>query len=148
MTVSELARTFGISPDAVRHYTRIGLLHPKRNQSNQYREYDSADVRRLHLLIGAKQLGFRLRDIGEILGALENGKSPELTAERLLDRQIGYLRAQVKDSMSQLSRVEAVSTLLRKHPDSHKSETTILQLIEESANAWLSEANSPRVRDR
>ena len=148
MTVSELARIFGISPDAVRHYTRIGLLHPKRNQNNQYREYDSADVRRLHLLIGAKRLGFRLRDIVEILGAQENGKSPELTAERLLDRQLGHLRAQVKDSMSQLSRVEAMSALLRAHPDSRNSETTILQLIEESANAWLSEANAPCVRDR
>ncbi len=35
--VNELAKFCDVSPDTIRHYTRIGLLKPSRNPENGYR---------------------------------------------------------------------------------------------------------------
>jgi len=40
MTVSDLAKKSGATPDAVRYYTRMGLLRPERDPINRYRLYD------------------------------------------------------------------------------------------------------------
>lgn len=46
-TVTQLARAAGSTPDAVRHYTDIGLLCPQRDRGNNYRRYSEADRQRL-----------------------------------------------------------------------------------------------------
>jgi DNA-binding transcriptional MerR regulator len=50
MTVIELARLAGVTADAVRYYARVGLLSPKRNAANGYREFSAFDVRRLRFI--------------------------------------------------------------------------------------------------
>ncbi len=49
MNVSDLARLVGVTPDAVRYYTRIGLLHPVRDPNNGYRQFSSSDIDRHHV---------------------------------------------------------------------------------------------------
>ena len=39
MYVKQLAKLMGVTADTVRHYTRIGLLHPIRSEENGYQEY-------------------------------------------------------------------------------------------------------------
>ena len=46
MYVKQLATLMGVTPDTVRHYTRIGLLTPIRSQSNGYQQYTKADRQR------------------------------------------------------------------------------------------------------
>jgi len=49
MRVNELAKSSSITSDAVRYYTRIGLLHPKRDSINGYRKYSAEDLQRAML---------------------------------------------------------------------------------------------------
>ena len=48
MRVSELAKNLEVNPDTVRYYTRIGLLRPRKNAENGYKEYDERDISRLN----------------------------------------------------------------------------------------------------
>ena len=50
MYVKQLATLMGVTPDTVRHYTRIGLLTPIRSQSNGYQQYTKADRQRLQFI--------------------------------------------------------------------------------------------------
>lgn len=63
MFVNEVAKSAEVSADAVRYYSRIGLLSPTRNPENSYREYTHQDVSRVRFIRKAKWLGFTLKDI-------------------------------------------------------------------------------------
>ena len=42
MTANVLAKETDVSLHTIRHYTRIGLLHPSRNPSNNYKVYQAS----------------------------------------------------------------------------------------------------------
>ncbi len=50
MKVSELPRLTWVTPAAIRHYMRIGLLCPKRNPINDYQLFGSDDVERVNFI--------------------------------------------------------------------------------------------------
>ncbi len=66
-TRGALAREAGITAEAVRFYERRGLLKaPARNESG-YRIYDDEALRRIRFIHRARELGFSLQEINELL---------------------------------------------------------------------------------
>ena len=79
MRIGELAKTTGIGIDAIRFYERHGLLpEPKRRESG-YRTYAVDDVRQLQFIARAKQLGFSLQEIRELL-ELSNARDTDVAS--------------------------------------------------------------------
>lgn len=74
MTVTELAIIQGTTPDTVRYYTRLKLLHPKKS-INGYKHYSERDAKRMKFILSARHLGFAVADIEQILGEAERGHS-------------------------------------------------------------------------
>jgi MerR family mercuric resistance operon transcriptional regulator len=67
MTIGQMARSAGASVETIRFYEREGLLeHPARSASG-YRKYAPKAVARLRLIRQAKELGFSLNEIKELL---------------------------------------------------------------------------------
>lgn len=67
LTIGRLAKRAGFSVETVRFYGRRGLLpEPSRNSAG-YRCYAPEDVDRLRFIRRAKELGFSLDDIAELL---------------------------------------------------------------------------------
>ena len=66
-TISEAAKRADVGIDTVRYYERNRLLREAPRRSSGYREYDGDDVRRLRFIRRAKELGFTLAEIGELL---------------------------------------------------------------------------------
>ena len=67
MTIGKLAKEAGISTDAVRFYERCGLIpEPARTASN-YRVYPAEDAVQLRFIKRAKDLGFSLSEIRELI---------------------------------------------------------------------------------
>lgn len=67
MTIGRLAKTAGVNIDTIRYYERNGLLPMPARRASGYREYSSADVSRLRFILRAKDLGFTLAEIAELL---------------------------------------------------------------------------------
>ncbi|MDQ7010317.1 MAG: heavy metal-responsive transcriptional regulator [Mariprofundaceae bacterium] len=67
MKIGELARQARVSIDAVRFYEQRGLLPRPARSSSGYRQYVSDDVRRLRFIVHAKDLGFTLEEIRQLL---------------------------------------------------------------------------------
>ena len=79
MRIGELAKTTGIGIDAIRFYERHGLLpEPKRRESG-YRTYAFDDVHLLQFIARAKQLGFSLQEIRELL-ELSNARDTDVAS--------------------------------------------------------------------
>ena len=68
LTIGELAATAHVGVETIRFYEREGLIPEPRRSASGYRQYDDADVWRLSFIRRAKDLGFTLRDIAELLG--------------------------------------------------------------------------------
>src|SRR5438128_2434299 len=78
-TIGALARSAGVSVETVRYYERRGLLHqPSRGAG--YRQYSGDDLARLQLVRRAKDLGFTLTEIRELLGAAASGSADDVLA--------------------------------------------------------------------
>ena len=77
MKIGEVARAAGVGIDAVRFYEREGLLPKPARRPSGYREYTPAAVVDLRFIKRAKQLGFSLKEISELLSI---GREPDATA--------------------------------------------------------------------
>jgi DNA-binding transcriptional MerR regulator len=67
LTIGGLADEAGVSIDTVRFYERRGLLPEPARTAGGYRAYSADDTWRLRFILRAKELGFTLREIGDLL---------------------------------------------------------------------------------
>ncbi len=76
MQIGQLAKSAGVTVQAVRFYERKGLLPSPPRKESGYRIYGEADARRLQFVRQAKRLGFSLGEIQSILYMRHRGVSP------------------------------------------------------------------------
>jgi Hg(II)-responsive transcriptional regulator len=67
LTIGQVARQAGVGVETVRFYEREGLLEEPVRRASGYRQYSEQVVKRIHFIKRAQQLGFSLKEIGELL---------------------------------------------------------------------------------
>ena len=77
----EFAELAGITPRALRHYDRLGLLKPQRTDAG-YRAYSTRDLARLEQIIALKFIGVPLRRIGQFTARTPDALANALRAQR------------------------------------------------------------------
>jgi MerR family transcriptional regulator, thiopeptide resistance regulator len=77
------AQLAGVTPRALRHYDRLGLLKPKRTRAG-YRVYFVGDIERLEQIVALKFLGIPLRKIGLLITRTPKELARALDAQRRL----------------------------------------------------------------
>jgi DNA-binding transcriptional MerR regulator len=113
MLIGEVAREAGVSRDAVRLYTRLGLVTCTSRQagSRLYADYDASAVKLVKGIKTAQSVGFTLSELGPIFtaqfsGCLDEGRQRELLTAKLAQiddkrQQLGqiseFLRAKLED---------------------------------------------------
>lgn len=74
MTIGQVAKDSGVGVDTIRFYEREGLLpRPPRTPSG-YRTYPADTPRRLHFIKRARDLGFTLQEIVDLLNLSDEGQ--------------------------------------------------------------------------
>ena len=80
MTIGQLAGHTRVTPRAIRHYERLGLIEaPLRTDAN-YRLFDSDSVSRIRFIAKCRSLGFSLPEIADFLRIMED---PEHTCAQV-----------------------------------------------------------------
>ena len=67
LTVGKLAEFADVNVETIRFYERKGLMPKPLRKPSGYRLYSQDDVKRLQFIVHAKDLGFSLREIKELL---------------------------------------------------------------------------------
>lgn len=67
LTIGKVARRAGVGIDTVRFYERKGLIADPPRSDSGYRHYPEDTVARLRFIKKAKELGFSLKEIRELL---------------------------------------------------------------------------------
>ncbi|ASP40069.1 MerR family transcriptional regulator [Bacterioplanes sanyensis] len=129
MKVQQLATLSGVKADTIRHYVRIGLLVPQKG-SNGYHQFSDTDARRLSFIMQARQLGFTLHDIGQIMALAEHGESPCPTVRQLIEPRLSEARSRLAAMQQLVERMEAAVEQWQHQPDCHPCGYHICHLIE------------------
>jgi MerR family transcriptional regulator, copper efflux regulator len=67
MKIGEVARATGVSERMIRHYEKIGLMPKAARRDSGYRDYDDGDVHTLKFIGRARDLGFPIEEIRQLL---------------------------------------------------------------------------------
>jgi Cu(I)-responsive transcriptional regulator len=109
MNISEAAAGSGVSAKMIRHYEAIGLVQKPRRTGANYRTYSDADVHVLRFVRAARELGFSIAEIGELLDLWRDRRRPSRKVKALvtahvksLERRIAELEA-MKSTLEQLA---------------------------------------------
>jgi MerR family copper efflux transcriptional regulator len=108
LTIGRIAQSAGVAIDTIRFYEREGLLPEPKRRPSGYREYDQGAVSRLRFIRRAKDLGFTLEEIRELLalsadrhGGVVGVKERAAARLQAIDDRIAELQ-RVRDGLSEL----------------------------------------------
>ena len=106
MRVKEIAQKAGVSAETVRYYVRIGLLKPSDSDKSGYRRFSASHLNMLRFIMRAKQLGFTLSEIGEILRMAHRGKTPCPMVRDIVKRHVKDNKVDLEALRSLQARME------------------------------------------
>jgi MerR family redox-sensitive transcriptional activator SoxR len=98
LTITQVAKQFGLRSSALRYYESIGILLPPNRVSGR-RRYDGAALHRLAVIQHARQLGFSLEEIRELFGGFRPGTPASQRWRELSQRKLTELEASVERIM-------------------------------------------------
>ena len=66
-SVGKTAKLVGMTAETLRHYDRVGLIRPVKDEWTKYRRYTDRDVIRLNIVSALRSMGIPLREIKTML---------------------------------------------------------------------------------
>lgn len=96
MNISQAAKASGLSSKQIRDYEKLGLIKPSHRTESNYRTYAEADIQRLGFIRHAREVGFSLAQIGELLAFRD---APSHNCEEILhftDKHIADLSEKIE----------------------------------------------------
>src|SRR5213593_2263307 len=97
LSTSQVARAAGVNIQTLRYYERRGLLVAPRRSDSGYRQYAEDAVGRLRFIKHAKELGFSLREIQELLALRIRHRDACDTVERRTREKIELVEQTIRD---------------------------------------------------
>lgn len=104
-SIGQLARSTGVKVPTIRYYESIGLMPEAGRSSGNQRLYAQAEVRRLAFIRHARELGFPLEAIRDLLGLSDKPDQTCAAADRIA-------RAQLAEVQSRIARLRALEAEL------------------------------------
>lgn len=98
----ELARRTSSNPETVRYYEKIGLMPEPPRTPSGYRVYDEVHERRLRFILRARELGFGIEEVRNLL-VLVDGET--FTCAEIRELTLHHL-ADVQTKIADLKRLE------------------------------------------
>ena len=67
MKIGQVSTGSGVSQRMIRHYEKIGLMPPAARRDSGYRDYDQRDLHTLRFIGRARDVGFPIEEIRQLL---------------------------------------------------------------------------------
>lgn len=100
MNIGAVAKASGVSTKMIRHYESIGLLSPASRSDSGYRRYSEKDVGNLQFIRRARDLGFSLEEIRNLLGLWQDRTRPSREVKALAQQHLDFLDKKLEEILS------------------------------------------------
>lgn len=128
MNIGEAAKTSRVSAKMIRYYEQIGLIPPAARTGAGYRSYTQSDIHRLHFIRRARDLGFSVAEIGDLLSLWNDQSRKSADVKRLAEQHIAELDRRM-ETMRQMS--ETLKGLIRCCAGDERPDCPILHSLEQ-----------------
>lgn len=135
LTIGELAQRVGVGVETIRFYERKGLIAQPARPTAGFRVYPPDIVARLGFVHEAKQLGFTLKEIRDLLTLRDNPQTDAAAVRGLAAAKL----AQIEDRINQFQRMRVtLQDLLSQCPGSGElSKCSIVEALLSVSNTQL-----------
>jgi MerR family copper efflux transcriptional regulator len=124
MNIGEVAQASGVSAKMIRHYEGIGLIAASPRTQAGYRQYHARDVHLLRFIRRARDLGFALDQIRQLLSLWDDPERASADVKQLAETHIAGLDARIA-ALTEM-RTTLVTLTQACHGD-HRPDCPILQ---------------------
>lgn len=97
MTIGQIAKLAGVGVETIRFYEREGLLNKPTRRQSGYRVFTPDVVGRIQFIKKAKQLGFSLREIRDLLYLRVDGRATAADLKLRVDAKISEIDDRLRD---------------------------------------------------
>lgn len=145
LRIGELAAAAEVGVETIRYYERRGLLAAPPRSAAGYRRYPPAAVERVRFIRRAKEFGFSLQEIAELLQLRTRDRDPCGDVRGQIDAKLAGLEKRIAD----MRRVSAALRLLREEcdRDNPAGECPMLEALErDDLVCWCFRITGDRLR--
>lgn len=96
MNIGQVSKVSGVSAKMIRYYEQTGLIPAADRKSSGYRDYSDTDVHMLRFIRRARDLGFSVAEISELLGLWRDDTRQSAEVKRLAEGHIEELEKRIK----------------------------------------------------
>jgi MerR family copper efflux transcriptional regulator len=95
VNIGAAAKLSGVSAKMVRHYESLGLLPSVGRTDSGYRQYTEPEVHTLRFIKRARELGFSMEEIAELVGLWQNRRRASASVRRIAQKHADELAARI-----------------------------------------------------
>ena len=106
LNIGEVAEKVGIRTSAIRFYESVGLL-PKPPRVSGWRRYDPSILDRLQVIQAAREVGFSIEEIRQLLNGFPKGDTPSKRWQKLAKRKLPDLEVIIQRTLALKYLIEA-----------------------------------------
>ncbi|NJD68312.1 MAG: heavy metal-responsive transcriptional regulator [Candidatus Methylomirabilota bacterium] len=97
LTIGQLAKQAHVNVETIRYYERRGLMTEPPRRESGYREYPLEAVERIRFIRRAQELGFSLKEIGDLLALRIEPETTSADIKRRAEAKVADIDAKVRD---------------------------------------------------
>lgn len=125
LSIGQLAAQTGVKVPTIRYYEQAGLIAPAERSAGNQRRYSERGLQRLAFIRHARDLGFALDDIRELI---ELGEHPDNGCKEAHDIADRHLNA-VQERIRNLRRLEKELKRLSAEDDGHVADCNVIRSL-------------------
>ena len=106
MNIGQAAAATGVSAKMIRHYEGVGLLSAPRRTDSGYRQYAEGEIHTLRFIRHARDLGFSLPEIAQLVDLWRNRRRPSRNVKALAQAHIVELERKAHELLAMKATLE------------------------------------------
>lgn len=106
LNIGQAAKASGVSAKMIRHYEEVGLVPAAARTDAGYRQYGDADVHTLRFVRHARDLGFSIAEIAELVGLWHDHRRPSRQVKALAQAHILELEQKAQELLAMKATLE------------------------------------------
>lgn len=105
MTITQASKKYGLTPDTLRYYERIGLIPPVPRTKSGIRDYDEDSCRWIELMKCMRRAGVQIEALIEYVALFRQGDETADARKNILLEQREQLISRMEDMQQSLDRL-------------------------------------------
>lgn len=127
VNIGQASKASGVSAKMIRYYEQTGLIPEADRTAAGYRDYSHSDVHMLSFIRRARDLGFSVNEISDLLGLWRDETRQSAEVKRLAKGHVHELERKIEDLQDM---VHTLKVLIKSCRGDHRPDCPILQRLE------------------